>query len=254
MREARDVPERVSDDRVPPINHAGEPVRIDQDVRRLQIAMAERPHLNGSECVGMGVERGGSRLRHRSGHHVPVRQTARVAADALQEAQPRAVPEREVTTLVPRGLRQPAEPRQPHGVHASETHPDLTKRGMPRHDRPADDTPHDEGAHAVVRAEAPAPQDRRSGTARVRAPHTRPGLGPHRLVQPRRLHDASTPVCVDGIHGVGRERVHAHHPRRLTAQLARHEGGDRLFAVSESPALTHDISLRLAIDSQALLL
>src|SRR5262245_14582053 len=247
MREARDVPERVAADRVTPIDHAGEPARIDKDVRRLQITMAERPNLNGSERGGMGVDRSGGGLSHRSGNHVTVHQTARVAADALQEAQPRAVPEREVTSLVPRSLREPAEPRQLHVVQASENDPDLRQRGMPRHDRPAVYTIHDEGAHTVVRGEAPAPQDRRSGTARVRAPRTRPCLGPQRIVHQRRLHDESTPVCVDFIHNVGSERVHAHNPSSLTAKLARHEGRDRLFAVSKSPACTHYVLIRLNI-------
>src|SRR5262249_37351240 len=118
MREPRDVPERVADDRVPPIDHASEPARIDKDVRRLQIAMAERPNLNGSERGGMGVDRAGGRppdprARHREQGHTRGARPARSPA----ESQPKVWPGAKTPRPPPPGPPRPTRPRPaPRGV------------------------------------------------------------------------------------------------------------------------------------------
>jgi hypothetical protein len=239
MGEACDVPERVSDNGVTPIDQGGHPALIYEDVRGLQITVTERPHLDRSQRIRMSVDRRCSGRRYRSGQRVAVGQTAGVGHDGVQEAQPGAVREREATSLVPRGLGQPAEPGQPHLVQATQTGSDLRMRGMPRGNRPADYTIHDEGAHVVVAIEPSTGEDRWSSTAGIDPPSTRPRLCSQRVVHRRCLHDELAPVCVDFIHRVGRERRYAFYTSRLMAKLASHEGRDGLLEVSEGPAPGH---------------
>src|SRR5262249_5072368 len=105
---------------------------------------------------------------------VAARKSADLADNALQKTTPRAVPQREASRVIPRSVRQPAEPLHPHLVHLAKAHAYVAQHGMRPREWQAVDTAHDEGAHARAAAQAPEPEHRGNGTSSAQALTTGP--------------------------------------------------------------------------------